>query len=51
VSRCKACEGLRNEAVLKYAEMTKDECNAADGCFSSACYLSKMILVRIGIAR
>jgi hypothetical protein len=34
--RCKAHEILRNEAYYEYAAMTKDECNAADGRFTTA---------------
>jgi len=34
--RCKAREILRNEAGLLSAAVTKDECNAADGRFSTA---------------
>jgi len=33
---CKAHEILRNEAGLLSAAVTKDECNAADGRFSTA---------------
>jgi hypothetical protein len=33
---CKAHEILRNEAGLMSAAVTKDECNAADGRFSTA---------------
>jgi len=36
MSRCKAPEILRREAYLLYAAATKDEGNAADGCFSAA---------------
>ena len=35
--RCKAGEVLRNEAYLLYAAVTKNEPNAADGRFSTAC--------------
>ena len=35
--RCKAPEILRSEAYSVYAAMMKDEGNAADGHFSSAC--------------
>ena len=35
--RCKALEILRNEAYWRYAAMTKDEGNAADGRFSPTC--------------
>ena len=34
--RCKAPEILRSEAYLAYAAATKDDGNAADGCFSAA---------------
>jgi len=34
--RCKAREILRNEAGLLSAAVTKDECNAAAGRFSTA---------------
>jgi hypothetical protein len=36
MSRCKASEILRNEAYMEYAAVTKDEGNAADGCFAAA---------------
>jgi hypothetical protein len=35
--RCKAPEILRNKAYLQGTSLTKDEGNAADGRFSSAC--------------
>ncbi len=35
--RCKAPDIVRNEAYFEYAAMRKDEGNAADGRFSSAC--------------
>ena len=38
MSRCKAPEILRNKAYLEGTSLTKDEGNAADGRFSSACY-------------
>jgi len=34
--RCKAPEVLRNEVHYKYAAVTKNEGNAADGLFSAA---------------
>jgi hypothetical protein len=34
---CKAAEILKHEAYLPYAAVLKDEGNAADGRFSSAC--------------
>jgi len=34
--RCKAPEILRSEAYFGYVATTKDEGNAADGCFSAA---------------
>ena len=34
--RCKAREILRNEAGLLSAATTKDECDAAAGCLSTA---------------
>ena len=34
---CKASEILRSEASLTYVATTKDEDNAAEGRFSSAC--------------
>jgi hypothetical protein len=37
MSRCKADEILRNKAYLQGTSLTKDEDNAADGRFSSAC--------------
>ena len=37
MSRCKAREILRNEAGLTSAAVTKDERNAADGRFATAC--------------
>jgi hypothetical protein len=37
MSRCKAREMLRNGAGLTSAAMTKDERNAADGRFATAC--------------
>jgi hypothetical protein len=35
--RCKADEILRKKAYLEGTSLTKDEDNAADGRFSSAC--------------
>jgi hypothetical protein len=36
-ARCKAGEILRREAYFQYVAATKDEPNAADGIFSTAC--------------
>jgi hypothetical protein len=40
MSRCKASEIPRNEAYYKYAAMTRDEGNAADGRFPTASILN-----------
>jgi len=36
MSRCKASEIPRSEAYIKYAAVTRDEGNAADGRFPTA---------------
>ena len=36
MARCKAREVLRSEAYMKYAAVTRDERNAADGRLSTA---------------
>jgi hypothetical protein len=50
--RCKAPEILRSETYLAYAATTKDEGNAADGRFSTACKdktTGKVYIIRMEI--